>query len=233
MSTALATGSERLFSKRAILAAVIGGVVLVVWVIVAMQLLSFTGAFLQADLREPRAGKAGDFAEWCTSAFVSGMLFGFVVYQLWRSSRRDAILRWMLIWGVGGTIVGAIAGAVCPLEWRLTDVTDARLLLVLHGLIWGGVTAASISALFTSNKRRVILKSLFLPAALGLTLRTVSFSSFPLGVVLLHDVVQTAGGRDVAAPFLVGIVLAWYRWWQRRKASVQTPPGTAQPTPTP
>ena len=236
MSTTPSTGSDRLFSKRAILAAVIGGVIFLVWAFISMQLPS--SAFCKARVSE---AQASDFASRVAGGFLlSGVTLGFVAYHLGRSTRRGNILNWMLVWGAVGAVVGGIVGALLPVGPGLAKITNGRLMLVLLNLVRGSVVAASISALFTSNKRRVILKSIFLPMALGLALHTVALSFVPVDVSQLNDPASTvdklvteSAGEATGIVLLVGIVVACVRRFGGGKPGVQTPPDTAQPTRTP
>ena len=235
---------EGLLSENSILAAVIGAALFLVLALVGTLLLRFS----PFSLTHARGSEREFIARVCISFVIYGCVVGFVFYHLWRSSRRKKMIKWMLVLGGAGALVGAALGSLLSLSppYSLFRAPNGRIMFAIQSTVSFIVIPASLAALFTSNKRRAILKSLFLPIALGLILRVLFLTFAPVKITemfnqfagiseqlagrsfygshyervapwLILNYVDSPSGANAGPVFVVGIVLAVVRRFKTQK----------------
>ena len=216
-----------LFSKQSLLIALLGSAILLVWAFASMNLhwSSFRTAFLcQGCLEELKASIKAEFEiRTITTFFLSGMLAGFVMFHIRNSRRQTDIIRWMLIAGGSGSVLGLLIGvsskvpALYSSLWPYQTFGEGRAIYTVAMLSRFGVIAASIAALLVSTERRTILKGIFTPIALGLVIRIFLFSFVPIDTDRLNhpwqvlDFITSSAGGDAGLPIVVALIIVLIR----------------------
>ena len=236
--------SGRLFTKRALVWAIAGGIAFFGWSMAATS-LPF-GFFSKDHVALQREDDVLEFVSRVAGTFaLCGLLIGLVASHVWHSERRKTIFRWLVITSGCAVLVGVPLGALhitpSPIKVFLVpsghDLTESHVpdvIWIAHACVGFAVIAGGISVLITSTKRRAILKGFFFTLAYGFLLRILVFTFVPLKLAIdppwqvLH-MVDLGTGHNVGLPLLVAIVVAFVRRLRSQAKDVSPAPSSTAP----